>query len=143
MHACCPYNIKEHDSSLLTCCSQEASSLEVSFITGCTVKHPPDTRSDTIVEIPRPRRKTLDKFDEELKKISGRDPLHSITVQEHQLLWNTRWDCRAEHPTILPRIIDCVDYRNRAEVTQLHHLLASWPEIPLEKAIHLLDYACE
>ena len=117
--------------------------MEVSFITGCVVKHPPDTKTDTIVEIPRPRRKTLDKFAEELKKISGRDPLHSITEQERQLLWNTRWDCRAEHPTILPRIIDCVDYRDRGQVTQLHQLLASWPEIPLEKAIHLLDYACK
>ena len=117
--------------------------MEVSFHTGCSVKYPPDTRTDTLVEIPRPRRKTLDKFAEELTKISGRDPLQSITEQERQLLWNTRWDCRAEHPTILPRIIDCVDYKDRVQVTQLHQLLASWPEIPLEKAIHLLDYACK
>ena len=25
----------------------------------------------------------------------------------------------------------------------LHHLLTSWPEIPLEKALQLLDYACK
>ena len=72
-----------------------------------------------------------------------RYPLHTITVQEHELLWKTRWDCRAEHPTVLPRIVDCVDYRDRKQVAQLHQLLASWPEIPLEKALHLLDYACE
>jgi len=37
--------------------------------------------------------------------------------------------------------VDCVDYRDRKQVAQLHQLLASWPEIPLEKALHLLDYA--
>ena len=133
-------------SSIYLWDAQEASSMEVNFITGCSVKHPPDEiqgSRQSLETIPRARSKTLANFAEELKKISDRDPLHTITVQEHELLWKTRWDCRAEHPTVLPRIVDCVDYRDRKQVAQLHQLLASWPEIPLEKALHLLDYACE
>jgi hypothetical protein len=108
------------------------------------VVFPPDiTKAECLAEIPRQaRRKTLAGYKEELERISTRDPLHPTSPQEKLLLWEMRWDCRVEHPCILPRIVDCVDYTLVDQVRALHHLLVCWPEIPLEHALQLLDYAC-
>lgn len=48
----------------------------------------------------------------ELDRISNRDPLHPTTLQEKELLRGLEDDVRIHHPTLLPRIIDCVDYTN-------------------------------
>lgn len=76
----------------------------------------------------RVRRKTLKHFAEvqnlfkikniffftcqELDRIASRDPLHSITLKEKELLRGLEDDVRLYHPTLLPRMIDCVDYTN-------------------------------
>ena len=58
--------------------------------------------------------------------------MHPITQEEKDLLRGLKHDCRVDHPHILPRIIDCVDYRNNLEVRELHSLLTKWPIISIQ-----------
>ena len=80
------------------------------------MEFPPDNKTSE-EEVISPRKKTLERYKEEVEKISSRDPLHSIMENEKVLLWDMRWDCRVEHPFVLPRIVDCVDYTNMLQVT--------------------------
>ena len=57
------------------------------------------------------RRKTLSVYSEELERIARRDPLHPTTVKEKDLLMRLKEDCKTLHQTIIPRIIDCVNYK--------------------------------
>ena len=77
---------------------------------------------------------------EELERIARRDPLHPITVKEKDLLMRLKEDCKTLHQTIIPRIIDCVNYKDYQEVKELHSLLRSWPVIELQYALQLLDH---
>ena len=86
------------------------------------------------------RRKTLSVYSEELDRIARRDPLHPITVKEKDLLMRLKEDCKTLHQTIIPRIIDCVNYKDYQEVKELHSLLRSWPVIELQYALQLLDH---
>ena len=49
--------------------------------------------------------------------------------------------CMQYLPSLLPRVIDCVDYANTGQVANLHQMLERWPLLPPEDALHLLDYA--
>jgi hypothetical protein len=42
--------------------------------------------------------------------------MQQLFVQEKDLLRGMKEDCRVDHPRILPRIIDCIDYRDHAQV---------------------------
>ena len=44
-------------------------------------------------------------------------------------------------PHLLPRIIDCVNYSDADQVSELHCLLKRWPLLRVEGALQLLDYA--
>ena len=48
----------------------------------------------------------------ELHRIASRDPLHPIKPKEKELLRGLEDDVRLFLPTLLPRMIDCVDYTN-------------------------------
>ena len=80
-------------------------------------------------------------FTQELKRIADRDPLHDITEQEKDLIWQIREHCLTNLPELLPRIIDVVDYTDQSQVFALHSLLERWPVLPAERALQLLDYA--
>lgn len=86
------------------------------------------------------RRKTLSVYSEELERIARRDPLHPVTVKEKDLLMRLKEDCKTLHQTIIPRIIDCVNYKEYTEVKDLHNLLRAWPIIELQYALQLLDH---
>ena len=60
---------------------------------------------------------------QELERIARRDPLHPISLQEKVLLDRLREDCKSMHQTILPRIIDCVNYQDYGQVKELHNLI--------------------
>ena len=79
-------------------------------------------------------------YGEELLAISKHDPLHELTVQEKDLVWKVREYCSDNLPTMLPRIIDCVDYANRVQVAELHGLLERWPLLSPEEALQLFDF---
>jgi len=78
---------------------------------------------------------------QELELIAKRDPLHDLTVQEKDLIWRVREFCLTSLPSLLPRIVDCVDYADPRQVGQLRSLLERWPVLPPEDALQLLDYA--
>ena len=80
-------------------------------------------------------------YAQELIDIAARDPLSDLTVQEKDLIWKVRDYCRQELPHLLPRIIDCVNYSDAAQVWELHTLLSHWPILRVEQALQLLDYA--
>ncbi|XP_023328992.1 phosphatidylinositol 4,5-bisphosphate 3-kinase catalytic subunit beta isoform isoform X3 [Eurytemora carolleeae] len=86
-----------------------------------------------------PRLKMSKTFNEELQRIARRDQHHQMTEQEMILLLSLKDDCRMDHPRILPRIVDCVDYTNYQQVRDLHDLLERWPRVPVECALQLLD----
>ena len=62
-------------------------------------------------------------------------------MQEKDLIWKVREHCCVEMPHLLPRIIDCVNYSDADQVSELHCLLKRWPLLRVEGALQLLDYA--
>ena len=80
-------------------------------------------------------------YGQELQTIAKQDPLHELTVQEKDLIWTVREYCLHYFPTLLPRIIDCVNYANQQQVAEIHRLIESWPALPPETALQLFDYA--
>eukprot|EP00092_Neocalanus_flemingeri_P011672 GFUD01012577.1.p1 GENE.GFUD01012577.1~~GFUD01012577.1.p1 ORF type:complete len:1133 (+),score=268.09 GFUD01012577.1:126-3524(+) len=140
-----PYKTSEENKDFKET-TATAITIDVSYVNtfGCSVVFPKDFNPEDecfIGQNSSGRRKTIGMFSDELGRIARRDPLHPITKIEKDLLRGIKHDCRVDHPTILPRIIDCVDYTNNAEVRELHALLTRWPIIPMENALQLLDYA--
>ncbi|KAF4532330.1 hypothetical protein B566_EDAN003633 [Ephemera danica] len=69
------------------------------------------------------------------------DPLHELHEQECKVIWGLRHTCMKHYPVMLPKVLDCVEWNDRLEVAKAICLLQSWPKLPAEKALELLDYA--
>lgn len=54
---------------------------------------------------------------EEIRQIADRDPLTELHEQERKLLWSLRNVCRQELPHLLPKLLQCVEWDNRGEVS--------------------------
>ena len=85
-------------------------------------------------------KRILQFYGQELASIANYDPLHQLTIQEKDLIWRLREYCLENLPKLLPKIIDCVDYANRVQVTELHNLLDRWPLLSPEDALQLFDF---
>ena len=72
---------------------------------------------------------------QELDRIAKRDPLHPLTFQEKELLRGLEDDVRLYHPTLLPRMIDCVDYTNYQVMYQLRFFHPDVSEMRPTKSI--------
>lgn len=48
---------------------------------------------------------------------------------------------RKEAPELLPKLLVCVEWGERAEAASAARMLASWPALAAESALELLDYA--
>lgn len=44
-------------------------------------------------------------------------------------------------PQLLSKLLDCVDWNNRFEVSEAISILQRWPPLTPQKALELLDYA--
>lgn len=42
---------------------------------------------------------------------------------------------------MLPKLLSCVEWTERAEVARVVRMLATWPLLRVESALELLDYA--
>ena len=73
--------------------------------------------------------------------MAERDPLHEMHEQERKLFWSLRYDLVSHVPTLLPKLLDCVEWNDHREVAEIMALLKVWPPLPAEKALELLDYA--
>jgi phosphatidylinositol-4,5-bisphosphate 3-kinase len=88
------------------------------------------------------------------------DPLHELHEQECKIIWGLRHTCMEHFPSMLPKVLDCVEWNDHKEVRMTCYfviiveivlcmfqvakvicLLQSWPKLPAEKALELLDYA--
>ena len=67
--------------------------------------------------------------------------IFDICLQEKDLIWKVREYCLTKLPSLLPRIVDCVDYTCPKQVFELAELLRRWPVLDPEKALQLFDYA--
>lgn len=53
---------------------------------------------------------------EEVRQIAERDPLTELHEQERKLIWSLRNTCRQKIPHLLPKLLQCVEWDNKAEV---------------------------
>lgn len=61
--------------------------------------------------------------------------------QERKVIWSLRHELINLVPTLLPKLLDCVEWNDHREVAQVMSLIRLWPQLPVEKALELLDYA--
>lgn len=61
--------------------------------------------------------------------------------QECKVIWSLRHELINLVPTLLPKLLDCVEWNDHREVAQVMSLIRLWPQLPVEKALELLDYA--
>lgn len=73
--------------------------------------------------------------------MAERDPLHEMHEQERKVIWSLRYDLISQVPNLLPKLLDCVEWNDHVEVSEVMNLLRIWPQLPPEKALELLDYA--
>ncbi|XP_026329158.1 phosphatidylinositol 4,5-bisphosphate 3-kinase catalytic subunit delta isoform [Hyposmocoma kahamanoa] len=71
----------------------------------------------------------------------------------HQLVREAKKNCqsksvllgreyfRVEAPELLPKLLSCVEWGDRAEAASVARMLTSWPMLRVESALELLDYA--
>lgn len=78
---------------------------------------------------------------EHLRFMEEKDPLHEMHEQERKVIWQLRYDCLQHVPNLLPKLLDCVEWNDHTEVSEVTALLRKWPKVPVEKALELLDYA--
>ncbi|XP_071945035.1 phosphatidylinositol 4,5-bisphosphate 3-kinase catalytic subunit alpha isoform-like isoform X1 [Antedon mediterranea] len=75
-----------------------------------------------------------------LQEIIQRDPLHEMSEQEKELVWQLRDECKVQDPNSLPKLLCAVKWSSREHVSQLYVLLKDWPRnINVETALCLLD----
>nr|XP_018902794.1 PREDICTED: LOW QUALITY PROTEIN: phosphatidylinositol 4,5-bisphosphate 3-kinase catalytic subunit delta isoform [Bemisia tabaci] len=85
----------------------------------------------------QPPRAVIDK----IRSIQERDPLYEMHVQERKDIWGVRNEMMTIAPTLLPKLLGCVEWNNAEEVAEITRLIREWPLLPPENSLELLDYA--
>uniref|UniRef100_A0ABD2XJG3 phosphatidylinositol 3-kinase n=1 Tax=Trichogramma kaykai TaxID=54128 RepID=A0ABD2XJG3_9HYME len=78
---------------------------------------------------------------DQLQLLADRDPLHELHEQERKTIWSLRQQCLTKVPTILTKLLQCVEWNDHVEVSEATSLVLKWPKLPVERALELLDYA--
>ncbi|KAJ2952563.1 hypothetical protein O0L34_g6885 [Tuta absoluta] len=78
---------------------------------------------------------------EHLRATAEKDPMYEMHEQERKDLWAHRDYFRTGAPELLPKLLSCVEWGDRAEAASVARMLASWPMLRVESALELLDYA--
>lgn len=76
----------------------------------------------------------------ELLKIFN-ESIGDIHEQDKQKLWKNRDVLREQAPSVLPKLLQCIDWDNRNVVCEAMTMLRLWELLPVERALELLDYA--
>ncbi|KAJ0180330.1 hypothetical protein K1T71_003734 [Dendrolimus kikuchii] len=84
--------------------------------------------------------KTVDGFDA-LLSVASRDPMFELHEQDRRKLWGARKRLSGAAPELLPKLLSCVEWGERAFAAGVPRLLARWPSLQVESALELLDYA--
>lgn len=69
------------------------------------------------------------------------DRIHEMLDQDRSAIWAKRYDCLKNMPAGLPCLLHCVQWNNRDEVSEMRSILTQWPDLYVEHALELLDYA--
>lgn len=69
------------------------------------------------------------------------DNLYEMHDQDRKNIWQYRNYWMKSAPEILPKLLFCIDWDKRDEVSDIVTLLRKWPRLPVEKSLELLDYA--
>lgn len=56
-------------------------------------------------------------------------------------MWALRYYWHDHNPEFLPKLLLCIDWDKREDVSQAVCLLTDWPKLPIEKTLELLDFA--
>ncbi|KAJ8980774.1 hypothetical protein NQ317_016025 [Molorchus minor] len=76
------------------------------------------------------------------KLISEMDSLYEAHDQDRKNIWGLKSYWRENDPEVLPKLLHCVDWDKKEDVSQAVVLfLKDWPKLPVEKSLELLDYA--
>ncbi|XP_043477506.1 phosphatidylinositol 4,5-bisphosphate 3-kinase catalytic subunit delta isoform [Leptopilina heterotoma] len=78
---------------------------------------------------------------EQLRALADRDPLHELHEQERKTMWLLRHHCLRKIPSLLAKLLHCVEWNDHREVAEATALIQQWPKLPVERALELLDYA--
>lgn len=78
---------------------------------------------------------------DQLQLLADRDPLHELHEQERKTIWSMREQCITKVPTILTKLLQCVEWNDYKEVAEATSLVLRWPKLGVERALELLDYA--
>ncbi|RZF40704.1 hypothetical protein LSTR_LSTR007995 [Laodelphax striatellus] len=78
---------------------------------------------------------------EQIRLAAERDPLQEMHEQERKTIWSLRYELVMLVPSLLPKLLDCVEWNDHTEVAEMISLLTRWPQLTAEKALELLDYA--
>ncbi|XP_058790627.1 phosphatidylinositol 4,5-bisphosphate 3-kinase catalytic subunit delta isoform [Phymastichus coffea] len=78
---------------------------------------------------------------DQLQLLADRDPLHELHEQDIKSIWSMREQCIMKVPTILAKLLQCVDWNDHKQVAEATSLLLRWPKLAVERALELLDYA--
>ncbi|XP_039747137.1 phosphatidylinositol 4,5-bisphosphate 3-kinase catalytic subunit delta isoform [Pararge aegeria] len=84
---------------------------------------------------------TLSEDIENLRATAEKDPMYEMHEQEKKNIWASREYFRVSAPELLPKLLSCVEWTERAEVARVVRMLATWPLLRVESALELLDYA--
>ncbi|XP_072379319.1 phosphatidylinositol 4,5-bisphosphate 3-kinase catalytic subunit beta isoform isoform X4 [Diabrotica undecimpunctata] len=75
------------------------------------------------------------------KLLNETDSLYEAHDQERKKIWALKNHWRKTEPEVLPKLLYCIDWDKREEVSEVVAMLKVWPKLPVEKALELLDYA--
>ncbi|KAL1502865.1 hypothetical protein ABEB36_007943 [Hypothenemus hampei] len=76
-----------------------------------------------------------------LKLMIEMDNFYDVHDQDRKKLWLYRRVWMHQVPDIFPKLLSCIDWDKREDVSQIMELLCHWPKLPVEKSLELLDYA--
>ncbi|CAH1115059.1 unnamed protein product [Psylliodes chrysocephalus] len=75
------------------------------------------------------------------KLLNEIDNLYEAHDQDRKKIWALKNHWRKTEPEVLPKLLYCIDWDKREEVSEVVVMLKKWPKLPVEKALELLDYA--
>lgn len=73
-----------------------------------------------------------------LDSILNKDALAELTEQEKNVLWKRKDDC-LNYPHSLPKLLQAVNWSNKADVLEIYSLLFRWPLVKPMQAMELLN----
>ncbi|XP_076805492.1 phosphatidylinositol 4,5-bisphosphate 3-kinase catalytic subunit beta isoform-like isoform X1 [Clavelina lepadiformis] len=76
----------------------------------------------------------------QLSEIMKKDRFDDLFDNEKHLLWHLRLDCRELYPEALSKVLLAAKWNSYKTVALIQAMLQSWPPLPSERAMELLDF---